>query len=413
MRRSILTLLVAAACAPPVDAGGSGDAASGDSGTSGPGPAPETTTFCIEGPPKVDVLFVVDGSASMGDEAAVLARNAASFGEVLDAAGERLDLTVAVTHTEAASCTDGLGALVDTSCRDRQASFVSRGGDGSPAADVFELGCASVCGQAPIDEGFASLACTLPPGIAACEDEAPLAALVAAIARSTDPQDPAAGWMRDDASLFAILVTDEDEPDDAQVLATAGALRALRDDGKRVVDPDATVVVAIAAGWDAADAPAGCSADDRTASAPTRLDVLRRAADDLVLGSISICEDDWTPLFAPIADALADQVRPLCIPTCVARSADGAAACTATYRAADDSEVALAPCEGEPSSWRVPDGADRCIGVALGDEIDTACRDEGAEAEAIIVVREGASPLGTTCVEVTCEVSETACDAGE
>lgn len=372
--------------------------------------AEETTVFCLDGPRKIDILFVVDDSASMADEAARVAETAARLGAVLDAERYRYDVTVHVTHTEAEACTDAFGALVDTSCRDRRETFASNGGDGALAADVWEVGCAAQCDATAMEDSFASrLACLLPAGIDACDDESPLSAMLAAILRSTDDEDAATGWMRDDASLLAVLLTDEDEPDDAQVLDTAASLRELRE-AKQAVDPDNTVALAIAAGWNSDDEPTGCSSPGQQASAPTRLDVLRRAAGDLVAETTSICGDDVTVLFAPIAEHLVYELRPLCISPCVAldEAADGerTAACHATRRNEDGSTSDLPRCDGDASSWRVPADADHCIAFAQDTELDYACAEAGANVEAVIVAREGAPPPARSCIEVTCAVSD-------
>lgn len=373
-------------------------------------PVEETSVFCLEGRPKIDVLFVVDDSASMADQAASIAENSGRFGSLLDDAAGRFDIAVHVTHGEAETCTDAVGTLVDSTCRERRASFVSNGGDGAEPADVWEVGCNERCGPAAMDDSFEStLACVVPAGIDGCEQESPLAAMVAAVERSSDPSDVATGSMRDDASLFAVVLTDEDESDEAQVLGSAAVLRELRD-VKQIVDPEITVAVAIAAGWDSDDAPLGCTTPAQQASAPTRLDVFRRAADDLVVATASICDDDLTPLFAPFADSLADQVKPLCVPHCVALD-EASQECSATLRIAGDDgvevEQAIVRCDGDASPWTVPAGADRCVAFAHDEAVDTVCADEGSNVEAVIVVADGAPPFDASCIAVTCEVSAT------
>ncbi|MBC8074026.1 MAG: hypothetical protein IAG13_37245, partial [Deltaproteobacteria bacterium] len=219
------------------------------------------SSFCRPGPRKVDVLFVVDDSSSMADEAALLARNAAPFGHVLTAPDVGVDVRVAVTRGGARECGGELGALLDITCRQRGEEFrTDVPSDGAPAADVRADGCEASCtldafggplpppslvdipesagppwlaelhgqpsglSRAPLAD---SLACLLPVGIGGCEQESPLSAMLAAIARSLDAEDPAYGWMREDASFFGVLITDEDEIDPQLPLIAAARLREL------------------------------------------------------------------------------------------------------------------------------------------------------------------------------------------
>ncbi len=195
---------------------------------------------------KLDVLFVVDNSATMYEEQKNLAAN---FGSMLsglqsiDLGGGEfapLDLNVMVTTTDMGhpSCTpfqpEGYdpndGSPVSTPCTERLDHFTNLN-------DSVEETCLDVCpnpvgpsdmfihvddngSNVPGDDVEAAFACIAPQGIVGCGYEAPLESMLQAL-------DPMATWngtdgfLREDAALAIVLITDES---DCSVLGPEGYL---------------------------------------------------------------------------------------------------------------------------------------------------------------------------------------------
>jgi len=201
--------------------------------------------FCYDHPRKVDVLLVVDDSPSMALEQRTLAVNFWAFIDVLEQENVRADYRIAVTTTDVGNPTcdpetpEG-GAFVATSCRQRLEGFVAEASIEEEAADAREAGCLAVCDHDEIDllptttayddeprprpwiqndqidtnvpAGVTTreaLACLGPQGVGGCPFESPLEAAYQALRRSYDANDPAYGFIRKDAILFIIIITDE------------------------------------------------------------------------------------------------------------------------------------------------------------------------------------------------------------
>lgn len=201
---------------------------SGTSGTSGP---------CM---PAVDVLLVIDNSRTMGEEQARLANAVSALIGPLDSAG--IDWRVGVTTTDngnpacSADTTPEGGSLVASSCKARLAEF--QDGD----VDARDLACNSLCslddlaiqptatttdptakprpwlekidgqtnlaaGTDPID----ALRCMLPMGVRGCNFEAPLESMYLALRRSEDGNQAEFEFLRPDAGLLVIIVSDGSE----------------------------------------------------------------------------------------------------------------------------------------------------------------------------------------------------------
>ncbi len=207
-------------------------------------------------PVRVDLLFVIDNSGTMGEEQLNLARNFGQLMEELqsltDADGESVasDVQIMVTTTdmgnpacgefEPADYAPQRGAPVSTPCTDRIERFSGRGED----APSMPEACLEVCdadapafprqhfihvepGADNVEGGAASdaLACIGPQGIDGCGYESPLEAMLQALnpcACWNTPQrcgdaavaacegTPYEGsFLRDDAILAVVLITDE------------------------------------------------------------------------------------------------------------------------------------------------------------------------------------------------------------
>jgi hypothetical protein len=162
----------------------------------------------------VDILFVVDNSGSMGGEQGTLARSFRSFVEVLEAQQVGANYRIGITTTA------GDGLLRATSCRERLGDFLFEWGFGT--LDERQRGCLDHCeydslaiaqpwvekseGTTNLPPGVdmaAALQCVGPPGINGPGFERPLEGMYQVITNNT------AGFLRDDALLAVIFLTDE------------------------------------------------------------------------------------------------------------------------------------------------------------------------------------------------------------
>jgi hypothetical protein len=184
----------------------------------------------------LDILFVIDNSGSMADEQSRLAAGADAL---LAAAGDR-DLRIGFTTTDmgnprcvAAMNTPENGAMSTASCRERVAD-----GEFMFNLQDFSASCLQNCqheswtitptavddtqqlaarpwfertaGVANVDVPLAeAIACSLPQGVAGCGFESHLEALRAAVTRAQTPGDPQLAFIRPDADLTLVFLTDE------------------------------------------------------------------------------------------------------------------------------------------------------------------------------------------------------------
>jgi hypothetical protein len=215
----------------------------------------------------VDILIVLDNSSSMAEEDALLANNLGSFIAILEAEDVNADYRIAITTTDAGhpgcmSSTPERGAFMLTPCTSRLDEFVTDGEAGP--ADVRAVACTDSCSLEAADLAISAtttdedstpqprpwlernfddrsnlpegvemadaLRCFAPQGVAGCDFESPLEAMRLALLRAKDPLDPAYGFLRKDAKLFVLIITDEDDcsaAPDAEELFTAGATSAV------------------------------------------------------------------------------------------------------------------------------------------------------------------------------------------
>jgi hypothetical protein len=183
----------------------------------------------------VDILFVIDNSGSMAEEQARLARNFPAFIAALD--DMQADYRIGVTTTDVAhpGCSTGAtpenGNLVLRSCLDAvdEGAFVFNDFDAAFACtDQCKLGpeqlrqqpsvydgelhpwLESIGGEVNLAPGVAmadAFACYGPQGIDGCGYESPLEAMRLAITKARASNGN--GFMRDEALLSVVLVTDE------------------------------------------------------------------------------------------------------------------------------------------------------------------------------------------------------------
>lgn len=199
--------------------------------------SPLVEEFALQGPSKLDLLFVVDNSGTMGSKQSQLASGVSAMVDALRAPEVDASVRVAVTTSDMGGpsvvpgCEQGDdGALIYSSCLDRPLDFdnfrktysrfntactsacsldsealkTSRGSNGRSANWLaFGNGQSNLVNQAL--EVDAALACVLPQGIGGCGFESQLDAMRAALHRASTKD----GFLRDEANLAVIHVTDE------------------------------------------------------------------------------------------------------------------------------------------------------------------------------------------------------------
>ncbi len=226
----IAAWIVAVACAPDDRMAGSLDPNSEVEVVAQIGPA--------EGVRSVDILVVVDDSATMVEEQSLVGRSFAPLVDLLEAPDVGASYRIAVTTTDVGNplCDAAAaerGAFVSSSCSARVGDFVSADGrDGSAP------GCLDHCGASAVEilptttafdavpaprpwiervdcttnlAGISTadaLACIGPQGVAGCRFESPLEAMYQALLRTMTPGDPQFGFLREHATLFVLLLTD-------------------------------------------------------------------------------------------------------------------------------------------------------------------------------------------------------------
>jgi hypothetical protein len=188
----------------------------------------------------VDILFVIDNSASMAAAQAKLAGSVAALVDALDEAGANYRFGVTTTDNGNLWCpttTPERGELVASSCTTRLDDFVLGGG----LIDARELACNDVCTLDAADleilptttdrdptaaprpwiehnEGLTNLppgtdfaqalACLLPQGIAGCPFTQPLESMYLALARATAVEQASSGFIRRESVLVVVFLTD-------------------------------------------------------------------------------------------------------------------------------------------------------------------------------------------------------------
>lgn len=198
-------------------------------------------------PHEVDILIVLDNSSSMAEEQALLGANLEGIIHVLEAEDVEANYRIAITTTDAGhpacpSSTPERGAFMLTPCTSRLDEFVADGEGGS--SDVRALACTDSCtldaadlailptitdedptprprpwlentnGRSNLPEGVDmadAMRCLAPQGVAGCDFEMPLESMRQGLLRAKDATDPAYGFLRKDAVLLVLIITDEDD----------------------------------------------------------------------------------------------------------------------------------------------------------------------------------------------------------
>lgn len=215
-------------CGPSVESSVQGATESGrGTGTTGSS-APEEIVLWEVDNRRLDILLVVDNSSST---APIQARLMEALPHWLEALGDdpdaRREYRLAVTTTDSGNVlcdhltTPESGSFVTTSCRQRLSDFEAIEADDRDtclqACDLDSLGMttpwievtASGTNLPPKIDPVAAASCLVPQGISGCGFESPLESMRRALTRARDPSAPEFGFLRDDAVLLVVFVTDE------------------------------------------------------------------------------------------------------------------------------------------------------------------------------------------------------------
>ncbi len=496
----------------------------------------------------VDILFVVDNSGSMGEEQANLSENFGNFVSVLEADDVKANYRLGITTTDdsnywckGAGVSDAeSGQFVLSSCRSRLGDFYFSGDDTdaeTACTDFCELDnieiqptttdddpnpsvrpwLENIEGATNLPDGVTTtqaLQCFGPQGINGCGFESHLESMWKALRLARMSGQNQSGFLRDNAILSIVFVTDEADcsfnrelqntvfgeegvgnqafwslPDVQQSPTSAVCWNAgvscdfgldsdqcssinLDVDGnetsddelaslyplskyttfvedieadKKVRNPGQEVIVSAIAGvpenypeiqqLSYAEGPdatnpdsfqakfgigQGCSSQVAEAVPPVRL---REFAETFLVGDddnnlFSVCSTDYGPALGAIAESIRDQLKPACMPACVADTdavGEGLQPlCTLTQTSNDGSgtiDENIPEC-GDGGS--VPEGADVCFvnlvdqngtTASEDDDMQQACIDEGWNLEFRVNRREGVPAPGGAQVSATCQLS--------
>ncbi|MEM7159236.1 MAG: vWA domain-containing protein [Myxococcota bacterium] len=500
----------------------------------------------------VDILFVIDNSGSMGEEQATLASNFSAFISVLEAPEVEANYRIGVTTTDNGNpwCQGTgpeAGNLRLTSCRSRAPEFVF---DGAVQIDAYAEACEAVCpatsegglsldaieitptttardpeakarpwlenieGRTNLPDGLTTtqaFQCFGPQGINGCGFEAHLESMWKALKRSQTETEASYGFIRDNAILSVVHVTDEADcsynddwetiflPDGERVFWTdntapapssavcwnAGVactgsgtydecrsvnldasgnevsddaaaddavLRPLNrytdfvqefENNKQRITPEQEVLVAVIGGvnsdgtityQDALQDPEfqsdfgigpGCSSSAGEAVPPVRMAEFASQFEVGTSGNMfSICESDYSPALRAIAEAIADQVKPACMPACVAdtdpTSTTLEPSCVLVQEAPNEDgsfdSTTIPECQEDGS---FPSDDDNVCFLALvddgsaekatgrdNDDMSEFCVDAGWNLEFVLSRRDGFPAPGGTAVSATCQLSQ-------
>jgi hypothetical protein len=158
----------------------------------------------------------------------------------------------------------------------------------------------------------------------------------------------------------------------------------------------------------------GCSSGAGTAVPPVRM---RELAEAFAVGDeqnmFSVCDPNYSQALEAIARNLVEQIKPACMPTCVADTdpttpdvLDPTCVLTQQAPVAEGriEETTVPPCL---QGGELPEGKDVCYVTRTGDARDPECIDQGFNLEFVIVRRDGVRVPGGTGIQASCSLSQT------
>jgi hypothetical protein len=222
------------------DDGGTGDSGGDDGNTT----ADDGTGTGVGEFDAVDILFVIDNTGSMGEEQETLAASFAAFIDVLEEGGAAANYRIGITTTDngnpwCSGTTPEGGALRLRSCLSRLPEFTFTGTD--PPTNM-EAACTNVCpdqwasiettptttegdatpsprpwienteGSTNLPAGLSmvqAFQCLAPQGINGCGFESHLESMYKALARAESSVEDSYGFIREEALLAVVFVSDE------------------------------------------------------------------------------------------------------------------------------------------------------------------------------------------------------------
>ncbi len=230
-----------------------------------------TETFVLPEQPKVDMLWVIDGSGSMSEEQAALRENSEAF--IQQAVASGADVRIAVTGM---SLEENGGALIGDPAIIRFGALDNSGMSANEAIAAFSDNVQDVYGS-DTERAF----------------DAAIAAL--GLPRPGENQEP---FLREDAVLSVVFVSDEDDQSPGDVEFYVDYFQSLK--GPQHLEMVQFFAIV-------GDARYGCSTSEQgaTASAGDRyIEVADRCNTHAGTHFLSICEEDWSDIFEPIGDVL-------------------------------------------------------------------------------------------------------------
>jgi hypothetical protein len=190
-------------------------------------------------PTPVDILFVVDNSGSMADEQANLARNFSEFINVLTQ-GAGNDYQIAVVSTDVLSRTGEQGGDVDNKYSTMPPYFVTLAPEGDTCGSVgIDHGCFRggsmkvVRSSMPAAQQISAFQENVRVGTCGIGSELGMQAMALAL-ENTRPNGCNAGFLRPEANLVVVIVSDEENSANDDVSDYARRLVEAKGSAERV-----------------------------------------------------------------------------------------------------------------------------------------------------------------------------------
>ena len=507
----------------------------------------------------VDLLFIIDNSGSMGEEQANLAANFGTFIEQLEAPDVEANYRIGITTSDngnpwcpAGTTTPEGGNLVLSSCTTRLGDFLF--GD---TVDVQDLACNDLCNLTPeqleilptatdeepteeprpwleniegkknIPEGTSTVEafqCFGPQGVNGCGFESQLESMYLALVRAKSQNEDSYGFLRKNAILAVVFVTDEADcsynkdyaaifeqdgnkvfwsdptasfptsavcwnagvactgdpsgydtcdPENYDVDGNPGAsddqavlhpmsryighIQGLEEE-KQMINADQEVIMALIGGVSGGGEDAEIFYSDVTATDPAYQDSfgigpgcqaanplnpdepiqavppvrLRDMTETFTPNNMfSICDTDYSPALAAIAEKIKDQIQPACYAECV-KDTDAATPvvepeCTVEEDPpGDDPKVTLQECAKDANGYiwdtgtmdyQMPsDDVNVCYALLVddtgsvtsdpNDDMSDECTEDNYNLEFKIARRPGYPAVGGTAISATCSLAD-------